>query len=111
MEPFILKNREGALVDLDTEKVWELIKLKEIGVAYVEVKESKEHYHDRTHEIYIVVDGDGKLILDGEEIQLEKDMVVYIPPGKPHKIKNGTPLRMYVISNPEWSEEDHHLIE
>ncbi len=37
-------------------------------------------------------------------------MVAHIKPGIKHKIKDGTPLKLYVISIPPWSEEDHFVV-
>ncbi len=108
------KEKVSNAVDLGTEKIWELFNLKNVnvGLAYAEVRESKKHFHKTTHEIYIVVGGTGKLIVgDDEEIQLKEGMVLHITPGKPHKIRDGTPLKIYVVSVPPWSEEDHHLID
>ncbi len=110
----IYRKKEGTAVDLGTEKIWELLNRKNlnVGLAYAEVRESKKHFHKITHEIYIVVRGTGKLIVgDDEEIKLEEGMVLYIPPGKPHKVQDGAPLKLYVVSVPPWSEDDHYLID
>jgi mannose-6-phosphate isomerase-like protein (cupin superfamily) len=37
-------------------------------VHHVEIQDAKLHYHQRTDEFYYVIDGEGTMILDDEEI-------------------------------------------
>jgi mannose-6-phosphate isomerase-like protein (cupin superfamily) len=54
-------------------------------VHYVEIDHAKLHYHQRTDEFYYIIDGQGKMILDEEEIELYRGVVVYVPRGVKHK--------------------------
>jgi mannose-6-phosphate isomerase-like protein (cupin superfamily) len=54
-------------------------------VLYVEIENAKLHYHQRTDEIYYVIDGAGTMLLDDQEIELHKGVVVYVPRGVKHK--------------------------
>ncbi|MBM4073511.1 MAG: cupin domain-containing protein [Planctomycetes bacterium] len=54
-------------------------------VQMVEIHDAKLHYHEKTDEFYYVIDGQGKMVLDGEEIELHKGVVVYVPRGVKHK--------------------------
>lgn len=54
-------------------------------VHHVEIDAAKLHYHARTDEIYYVIDGQGTMVLDGEEIELHRGVVVYVPRGVAHK--------------------------
>jgi mannose-6-phosphate isomerase-like protein (cupin superfamily) len=54
-------------------------------VHHVEIRDAKLHYHARTDEFYYVIDGQGTMVLDGEEIELHRGVVVYIPRGVKHK--------------------------
>ena len=54
-------------------------------VQMVEIHDAKLHYHEKTDEFYYVIDGHGKMVLDGEEIELHKGVVVYVPRGVKHK--------------------------
>jgi mannose-6-phosphate isomerase-like protein (cupin superfamily) len=54
-------------------------------VHLVEIDHAKLHFHARTDEFYYVIDGQGKMILDDEEIDLHKGVVVYVPRGVKHK--------------------------
>lgn len=54
-------------------------------VHHVEIDNAKLHYHARTDEFYYVIDGQGTMILDDEEIELHPGVVVYVPRGVRHK--------------------------
>ena len=54
-------------------------------VHLVQIQDAKLHYHERTDEFYYVVSGQGKMALDGEEIELHTGVVVYVPRGVRHK--------------------------
>jgi mannose-6-phosphate isomerase-like protein (cupin superfamily) len=54
-------------------------------VHHVEIQDAKLHYHERTDEIYYVIDGEGTMVLDDEVIDLCKGVVVYVPRGVKHK--------------------------
>jgi mannose-6-phosphate isomerase-like protein (cupin superfamily) len=54
-------------------------------VHHVEIDHAKLHYHERTDEVYYVIDGEGTMVLDDEEIELHRGVVVYVPRGVKHK--------------------------
>jgi mannose-6-phosphate isomerase-like protein (cupin superfamily) len=54
-------------------------------VHHVEIEDAKLHYHEKTDEVYYVIDGHGTMILDDEEIELHQGVVVYVPRGVRHK--------------------------
>jgi mannose-6-phosphate isomerase-like protein (cupin superfamily) len=54
-------------------------------VHHVEIQDAKLHYHEKTDEVYYVIDGEGTMVLDDEEIELHKGVVVYVPRGVRHK--------------------------
>jgi mannose-6-phosphate isomerase-like protein (cupin superfamily) len=43
------------------------------------------HYHERTDEFFYVIDGQGTMVLDDEEIELRRGVMVYVPRGVRHK--------------------------
>src|SRR3954469_4816795 len=45
-------------------------------VCLVEITDAKLHFHERTDEFYYVVDGEGRMRLDDEEIEVHKGVVV-----------------------------------
>jgi mannose-6-phosphate isomerase-like protein (cupin superfamily) len=71
------------------------------------------HYHRLSEELYLVVSGRGRLILDGEERELEEGDCALIPPGATHKLHNSgsEPLRIVCACAPLYSDEDTRLIE
>jgi mannose-6-phosphate isomerase-like protein (cupin superfamily) len=54
-------------------------------VHHVEIHDARLHYHERTDEFYYVIDGQGTMVLDEEEIELHPGVVVYVPRGVSHK--------------------------
>ena len=54
-------------------------------IHHVEIADAKLHYHERTDEFYYVIEGQGTMILDDEEMELHQGVVVYIPRGVRHK--------------------------
>jgi len=54
-------------------------------VHHLQITNAKLHYHQRTDEIYYVLDGQGRMLLDDQEIELRKGLLVYVPRGVKHK--------------------------
>ena len=46
------------------------------------------HYHEKTENVYWILEGTGRLILEGKEYILAKDDVVFIPPKARHSLSN-----------------------
>lgn len=46
------------------------------------------HIHEHTENIYWVLEGKGLLILEGDEHVLEKDDIIFIPPGTRHSLSS-----------------------
>ena len=54
-------------------------------VHHVEIDHARLHYHQKTDEVYYVIEGEGTMVLDGEQIELHEGVVVYVPRGVRHK--------------------------
>ena len=78
-------------------------------VHHLQITNAKLHYHQRTDEIYYVLDGQGKMRLDDEEIELHKDVVVYVPRGVKHKAWGN--LTVLVVCIPRGVLDDVHELE
>jgi len=78
-------------------------------VHHLQITHAKLHYHQRTDEIYYVLDGQGKMRLDDEEIELHKDVVVYVPRGVKHKAWGN--LTVLVVCIPRGVLDDVHELE
>jgi mannose-6-phosphate isomerase-like protein (cupin superfamily) len=56
-----------------------------VEVHHVEIQDAKLHYHEKTDEVYYVIRGHGRMVLDDEVIELHEGVVVYVPRGVKHK--------------------------
>jgi mannose-6-phosphate isomerase-like protein (cupin superfamily) len=56
------------------------------GVHLVEIRQDAQtHYHRRTTEIYLVLEGEGQVELDGRLFPVRPMTAIYIPPGCRHR--------------------------
>ena len=78
-------------------------------VHQVEIDHAKLHYHERTDEIYYVIDGQGTMVLDDEEIELHRGIVVYVPRGVRHKAIGK--LTVLTVCMPRGVLDDVHEVE
>jgi mannose-6-phosphate isomerase-like protein (cupin superfamily) len=71
------------------------------------------HLHHTSQELYLVTDGSGRLVVDGEERAIERGDCALIPPGAVHKVFNvgAEPLRIVCACSPPYSDEDTQLLE
>ncbi len=78
-------------------------------VQIVEIHDAKLHYHEKTDEFYYVIDGQGTMTLDGEDIELHKGVVVYVPRGVKHKARGR--LTVLTVCIPRGVFGDVHELE
>ncbi|MSU61980.1 MAG: cupin domain-containing protein [Pedosphaera sp.] len=78
-------------------------------VHHLEITNAKLHYHQRTDEIYYVLEGTGRMQLDEEEVELHKDITVYVPRGVKHKAWGS--LKVLVVCIPRGVLNDVHELE
>jgi len=78
-------------------------------VHHLEITDAKLHYHQRTDEIYYVLKGTGQMRLDDVEIELRKDVTVYVPRGVKHRAWGN--LKVLVVCIPRGVLHDVHEIE
>jgi mannose-6-phosphate isomerase-like protein (cupin superfamily) len=76
-------------------------------------RDTIEHYHRRTEEIYLFTAGSGRMRLGDEEFDVSAGDCVVIPPGAPHKLwaTDGTELILLCCCAPAYSHEDTVLLE
>ena len=70
----------------------------------VDIDDAREHYHKRSTELYYVLDGDGVVLLDGDEHPVRKGSLVHIPPGVVHGAKGR--MRVLVVGIPDIADDD-----
>ena len=76
-------------------------------VHAVDIDGAKPHYHKRSTELYYVLEGEGCVILNGEEHQVKKGSLVHIPPGVVHGARGK--MRVLVVGVPDIAEDDYFL--
>jgi mannose-6-phosphate isomerase-like protein (cupin superfamily) len=67
---------------------------------------TERHYHAATEEIYIVLEGEGDLEIDGERRRLRPGDAALIPPGAWHEIAAASDLRFLCCCVPPYRDED-----
>lgn len=83
-----------------------------IGLAYgilYEGKSAKQHFHKESDEIYYVISGEGKVMLDGSQFDVKKGSIVYMPKMSVHGLQNSgnSGLEVLCISWPPYNDKDH----
>jgi mannose-6-phosphate isomerase-like protein (cupin superfamily) len=78
-------------------------------VHHLEITDAKLHFHQRTDEIYYVLDGSGRMRVGDAEIELHTDVTVYVPRGVKHKAWGN--LKVLVVCIPRGVLNDVHELE
>jgi mannose-6-phosphate isomerase-like protein (cupin superfamily) len=78
------------------------------GVASVHVvqieADARSHYHKRMTEIYVVLEGEGEMELDGERVPVRPLTAIYLKPGCRHRALGK--LKILNIPVPAFDESD-----
>jgi mannose-6-phosphate isomerase-like protein (cupin superfamily) len=71
-------------------------------------QETQRHYHARSEELYVLLDGEGEMEVEGERARVGPGDAVLIPPGAWHQIRaaDSEPLRFLCCCAPPYSDED-----
>jgi mannose-6-phosphate isomerase-like protein (cupin superfamily) len=71
-------------------------------------KSSPKHHHNITDETYYILNGEARIVIDGEERTLMVGDTVVIPQGSIHQIFNDSTMYLdfLAISGPAWSLDD-----
>ncbi len=67
-------------------------------------EDSRTHYHKKMTEIYLVLEGEGQMELDGERIQVRPMTAIYIRPGCRHRAIGK--LKIINVPVPAFDEAD-----
>lgn len=78
-------------------------------VHHVKIDHAKLHYHAKTDEIYYIIAGKGKMVLDDDQIDVHAGMVVYVPRGTRHKAVGD--LTVLTVCIPRGVLHDIHEVE
>jgi mannose-6-phosphate isomerase-like protein (cupin superfamily) len=67
---------------------------------------TERHLHRESEEIYVILEGEGDLEVDGERTRVGPGDAVLITPGAWHEIRALAPLRFLCCCAPPYSHED-----
>ena len=70
----------------------------------VDIDGARPHYHKRATELYYVLEGEGKVLLDGRAEEVRKGTMVHIPPGVVHSAIGK--MRVLVVGIPDIDDSD-----
>ena len=70
-------------------------------------EDSQAHYHKRMTEIYLVLEGEGQMELDGALVPIKPMTAIYIRPGCRHRAIGN--LRIVNIPVPSFDESDERF--
>ena len=74
----------------------------------VDIDGAKPHYHKIATEMYYVLEGEGSVMLDGEERAVRKGSMVHIPPGVVHGAVGK--MRVLVVGIPDIDDSDVYYV-
>jgi quercetin dioxygenase-like cupin family protein len=82
-----------------------------LAEATLEPRQSTErHYHRLSEEIYLIVDGGGRLEVDGDEREVQTGDAILIPPGAWHALVAGSEgTRLLCCCVPAYSHDDTYF--
>jgi mannose-6-phosphate isomerase-like protein (cupin superfamily) len=91
-------------------------KIKTISLAEATVypgDTTEYHYHEKSDEIYFILQGTGILEIEGEKKKVRENDCILISSKNKHKIKNigKVPLKILCLSIPPYSHEQTILAE
>lgn len=69
---------------------------------------TQRHYHARTEEIYVLLEGEAEMEIDGDSARVGPGDAVLIPAGAWHQIRatGSAPLRFLCCCAPPYSDDD-----
>ena len=80
------------------------------SVHWVDIKQSAQtHYHQKTTEIYVVLEGEGFIELNGIQFPIKPLTAVYIYPGIRHRAIGN--LKILNIPIPAFDSSDEFIVE
>ena len=70
------------------------------------------HYHPQTEEIYYILEGTGRITVDGQTSEVGPGDAIAIPPGAVHTIRatSNTPLKFLCCCAPGYEDSDTVLV-
>ena len=73
------------------------------------IRDSVRHYHRNVTEVYYILEGTGKMELNGEWVEVAPGTVIWIEPGTRHRLVSDEGVKTIVFSLPPFDEADEHF--
>jgi mannose-6-phosphate isomerase-like protein (cupin superfamily) len=73
------------------------------------IRDSVRHYHRETAEVYYILEGIGKIELNGVWHELCPGVVIHIEPGTRHRVVSKDGIKTIVIAIPPFQPSDEHF--
>ena len=70
-------------------------------------KDAKVHYHKKLTEVYLILEGEGQMELDGEMVPVKPFTAIFIKPGCRHRAVGK--MRIVNVSIPAFDPQDEWL--
>ncbi len=70
---------------------------------------TERHWHKLSEEFYFILEGSGRMEIDGETAAVGPGDAILIPPGAWHQITADHPLRFLCCCAPPYSHEDTYF--
>ena len=80
------------------------------SVHVTSIRDSVRHYHRNTAEVYYILDGSGKMELNGEWFDVSPGSVIRIDAGTRHRlVADGVAVTTVVVAFPPFDPADEHF--
>ncbi len=88
--------------------IWELYDSPNLSIAYVRVLDVAQKHKHSFEEIYRIEKGKGRLIMDGQCIDIKKGDVILIPKNRWHYLKktSNESFEVLVVTHPRFSPDE-----
>ncbi|HZZ81880.1 MAG TPA: cupin domain-containing protein [Gemmataceae bacterium] len=73
------------------------------------IKDSVLHYHKECTEVYFILEGEGKMELNGDVIDIAPNVIVYIEPYTRHRLWSDAGVRTIVFGMPALNPADEYF--
>jgi mannose-6-phosphate isomerase-like protein (cupin superfamily) len=70
------------------------------------MRDAARHFHRATTEVYYILEGAGKIELNGHWHELEPGTAVWIEPGTRHRVESAEGLKAIVFALPAFDADD-----
>jgi mannose-6-phosphate isomerase-like protein (cupin superfamily) len=106
--PFTTK--DGSTIRSILDKTNAPVENQSLAEATVPVGQPTQcHFHKLSEELYFILEGNGKMEINGEERDVGPGDAILIPPGAWHQITASQTLRFLCCCAPPYSHEDTYF--